>query len=341
MSFHPTARLRLAAGELDRWAERKRRSMRNAQELRCLLISPSDVAAERDAVAEVVTSWNAQIGRALGARVELVRWETHSTPDLSAPPQQVLNEQLLEGCDFAIAIFWSRIGTPTAEYASGSDEEIRRLLGAGVRVLIYFSRSPIPQGALRTDQYARLQKLRDELEPLGLLGFYESVPHLREQVQLHITSVASDLLGAAINTPGPSALQHVLTASLPDLRVSSSAGFAAFRGLPPQDTLSINVANHSPVPVYIAAIQVELDDGSNLFPRIDSVTNELNGRRTLQPGDGFDFHLVPDDVLSVITDPALMKRAMVRDAIGRVYYSDEDSFRHNVRLVFRSHARRS
>jgi len=34
-------------------------------EYKCLLISPGDVTAERDALTEVVQSWNAEIGRAL------------------------------------------------------------------------------------------------------------------------------------------------------------------------------------------------------------------------------------------------------------------------------------
>ena len=39
---------------------------------------------ERDALTELITNWNAQIGRALGARVDLVKWESHSVPDMSA-----------------------------------------------------------------------------------------------------------------------------------------------------------------------------------------------------------------------------------------------------------------
>jgi hypothetical protein len=122
--------------------------MSKITEYRCLLISPSDVAQERDALTDLVNGWNAQIGRALNVRVELVRWETHASPDLQGPPQSVLNRQLLGDCHFGIALFWSRIGTPTSSYRSGSDEEIRRLLDAGVRVLVYFNRSPIPQDNL-------------------------------------------------------------------------------------------------------------------------------------------------------------------------------------------------
>src|SRR5437867_1957784 len=107
-------------------------------EYRCLLISPSDVTEERDALTNMVQSWNAQIGGALNVRVELLRWESHATPDMTRQPQTVLNEQLLETCELGIAVFWSRIGTAMQDYESGSVEEIDRLLKRGVRVLVYF-----------------------------------------------------------------------------------------------------------------------------------------------------------------------------------------------------------
>src|SRR5262245_56094076 len=93
-------------------------------EFRCLLISPGDVTLERDAVSDAVTRWNAQVGEALGARVHVVRWETHGVPDASAPAQEVLNRQIVDDCDIGIAVFWARLGTPTGEHQSGSIEEI-------------------------------------------------------------------------------------------------------------------------------------------------------------------------------------------------------------------------
>src|SRR4051812_21745450 len=111
-------------------------------EFRCLLISPSDVASEREAVLATVVKWNAHIGQALQARIELVLWETHSVPESSARPQQSLNRQIVDDADFAVAIFWARLGTPTGTSISGSAEEIQRLLDKGVRVLPYFGTGP-------------------------------------------------------------------------------------------------------------------------------------------------------------------------------------------------------
>jgi hypothetical protein len=58
-------------------------------EYRCLLISPSDVSEERNALTEAGSSWNAQIGFGLGARLELVRWDVNATPDMATPPPRL------------------------------------------------------------------------------------------------------------------------------------------------------------------------------------------------------------------------------------------------------------
>src|SRR5687767_4662115 len=97
---------------------------RSLTEYQCLLISPGDVTQERDAVSEVVAHWNGQIGKALGCRVELVKWETHETPDASDEPQKILNGQFVDTCDLGIAAFWARIGSSTTTHPSGSAEEI-------------------------------------------------------------------------------------------------------------------------------------------------------------------------------------------------------------------------
>jgi hypothetical protein len=158
-------------------------------EYKCLLMSPSDVSEERDALTELVRLWNAQVGRGLKARVELVRWESHSVPDMSMPPQEAINTQLLESCDFGIAIFWSRVGTPTAEHPSGSIEEIFRLIQKGARVLVYFCDRPIPQPALIDDQYTKLKEIKKSFREQGLLSEYSDTNDLRPKVQLHLTSV--------------------------------------------------------------------------------------------------------------------------------------------------------
>ena len=182
-------------------------------EYRCLLISPSDVDEEREAVSAMIDHWNALVGKGLDVRVHLVRWETHGVPDVSAPPQDVLNRDMVDECDFGIAIFWTRLGSPTTTHVSGSIEEIERLRQRGARVLVYMSSAPVPQERLRDDQYHRLSEFREQLSKEGLLGTYRDVADLQEKILVHTTDVIIGLLqkdrgqlssGAVTQGPGPS-----------------------------------------------------------------------------------------------------------------------------------------
>lgn len=163
------------------------------KQFRCLLISPGDVQDERDALSEVFTNWNAHIGRALGASVELIRWETHATPAAGERPQEVLNKQIVDEADLGIALFWSRLGTPTGEFRSRSVEEITRLCVAKKRLMVYFKTAPIPQAAAN-EEFQRLMALKEELKSTALFETFDSVSSLREKVYLHLATVATDLL---------------------------------------------------------------------------------------------------------------------------------------------------
>jgi hypothetical protein len=168
---------------------------------KCLIISPGDVQAERKAVVEVFGLWDAHIGETLQCRVEAITWETHSVPDASASPQQVLNRQIVDSADLAIAIFWSRIGTPTETHVSGSAEEIERLLERGARVLVYFNDADIPQHLLQDRQYRDLIAFKERLGKRALVGRYSSVPNLTQQVLLHVTRVLVTLQPERLGLP--------------------------------------------------------------------------------------------------------------------------------------------
>lgn len=159
-------------------------------EYRCLVISPSDVDAARDTVEEAIANWNAHYGRPRNIRVAAVRWESHASPRVGASPQQFINHQLVDTCDFGIAVFWARIGSPRDR--PGSLEEIERLRQRGGQVMVYFCNKPIPQDYLRDDQYARLQEFKAEIERVCLRKLYESEEQLSRMVTEHINSLIEE-----------------------------------------------------------------------------------------------------------------------------------------------------
>ena len=308
---------------------------RTVIEYKCLLISPGDVQDERAALTDTVAQWNAQIGNALGAKVELVKWETHSAPEMSGEPQTVLNQQIVDHCDFGVAVFWYRLGTPTNNYASGSIEEINRIGESGKRLLVYFCSRAIPQDALTTDQYQKLQETKKELQQKGLLGTYSDTSNLQQQFQLHLTKVITDLL--AKDRTEISQFQNLqpTTLSKPDVRVKVNGAFVTgYEGV--EDIVSVDVQNHSPMTVFLGNVVLRLKGGNVLFPAADAVTKEFQRRRELMPGQKFSFHISPK-VIFEHTDINNILCAAVSDDIERTYESDGEALRMILQSMINKH----
>jgi hypothetical protein len=285
-------------------------------EYRCLLISPGDVEQQRAAVVEAIDRWNALVGAALDARVHLVRWETHGVPDASAPPQEVLNRQIVDECDFGIAVFWTRIGTATTTQPSGSIEEIERLRERGARVLVYVSSAPIPQDRLKDDQFQRLSEFKKRLQQEGLLGSYQDTADLRQQIPLHVTAVVAELLQKDRGQPSPGVsgpTSGVLTAPKPDVRVVVFPAETVPRTPGVKHLLGIRIQNHSPVVVYISGISILLKSGRGLLLFRDVVTGREQSRVALRPGESYMWSTSADD---------LLREVKIDDVIGAVAYDD-------------------
>ncbi|MBI3271450.1 MAG: hypothetical protein HYZ53_20840 [Planctomycetes bacterium] len=293
----------------------------------CLVISPSDVEEERKAVIEVLHYWNAQVGRGLGAHVEPVAWETHAAPELGGPPQEILNKQLLPRCDLAVAIFWSRLGTPTADYASGSLEEIDRLLAQGARVLVYFCTRSIPQERLADDQFQNLKGARKELELKGLVRTFDSVEGLREMVLLHITSSVTDLRMKATSTQPPPGAE-LLTAPRPDVRVMVANHVIFGPSSGHRHLVGVSVENHSPVVFHLSCVRIALKGTKVLMVANDALTGQLNSPRSIAPGDSLSFFIDPV-VLARSADFDLdqVDCVVALDKIHRDFRSDADQAR--------------
>lgn len=303
-------------------------------EYRCLLISPSDVDEEREALQTVVNNWNAHVGKMLRVRVELVRWETHSSPDLAGIPQEVLNSQIVDDCDLGIAIFWSRVGTPTRQHQSGSLEEIRRLLDQGRRVMGYLKNDPIPKERIDTVQLDRLKEIESDLKGRGILWTFNGTGELREKVQLHLTSAVAALLESKqLPHTGSTNIPSVI--SKPDVRVCVKTGLTFDERKRTRKIIGIKVENHSPSTVYLGSISFRLDDGRSLQVPRDSVTGLFQSRRQLNSGESFTFNLSGETLRKASIGPTAFDRVILVDDIGRMYESDRTELRAAIEEVLR------
>jgi hypothetical protein len=180
----------------------------DARVLQILIISPGDVQEEREIVSQVVFEWNYVNSRDRSIVLLPLRWETHATPEMGQRPQAVINRQVVDYCDMAIGVFWTRLGTPTGEAESGSAEEITRVVDAGKPVMLYFSRGKVDLQATDLDEYRRLVSFKEELYQKALIESYSTLNEFREtltrQLALRVRDViaqdSSSQVGAAPET---------------------------------------------------------------------------------------------------------------------------------------------
>ena len=125
-----------------------------------MIASPSDVCAERTIIREVLAEWNAVHSEMRQVVLLPVGWETHSSPEMGDRPQAIINKQILKNCDLLVGVFWTRIGTATEDYPSGTVEEIEEHIKAGKPVMLYFSSAPVLPDSVEADQYAELKRFK-------------------------------------------------------------------------------------------------------------------------------------------------------------------------------------
>lgn len=139
----------------------------NANIFRVLISSPSDTVKERQAIPEVIHSWNSVHSENFKVVLLPVLWETHTTPIMGDRPQEIINKQIVNNSDILIGTFWTRIGTKTGKAESGTVEEIKEFIKSGKPVLLYFSSRPVELDSVDQDQYARLKHLRKNVKKKG------------------------------------------------------------------------------------------------------------------------------------------------------------------------------
>jgi hypothetical protein len=180
-----------------------------------MIASPGDVAIERGLARDIVNEWNAIHGESRKMALMPIGWETHSHPSLDDRAQGVLNKQILERADLLVAIFWTRIGTPTGEAVSGSVEEIQKHVKSGKPAMIYFSNAPVRLDSVDECQFNALKEFKAELKARGLYVDYDTPSNFADLFRRHLpTKLNSDesFRLAPTNTPQePGVIDTVLS----------------------------------------------------------------------------------------------------------------------------------
>lgn len=170
----------------------------NSTRIGVMIASPGDATQERQAITDTILSWNAIFGPTLKVVLEPVKWETHATIGLRGRPQGMINEELIPKSDFLVAVFRSRIGSPTGVEDSGTIEEIKEFVKLGKHAAVYFYKGEVPINSIDHEQLKSLGAFKKELRSKGLIGEYSSAEELKNfmlaHLQMMVTKVLPDIM---------------------------------------------------------------------------------------------------------------------------------------------------
>lgn len=149
-----------------------------ARVIQVLITSPSDVPKSIiENVIESINDWNKINSESRRIMLKPVRWETDVYASLNnKEPQHIINTQIVSASDILIGVFWTRIGTPTENYESGSVEEIEKHIGRQKPAMLYFLRKKVPLDLLNNDESKlQFEKLEAFKRKWSRNGIYKDI----------------------------------------------------------------------------------------------------------------------------------------------------------------------
>lgn len=159
---------------------------KNVTQYDLLISCPGDVQSEVEIIKQIIDDFNERYSDTLGISLRARHWKKSSYAQSGGKPQALLNEQFVKQCDAAVAVFWTRFGTPTDEYGSGSEEEIELMLGADKQVFMYFSDRPTPPSAHNPAEYERINAFREKYKDRGIYFTYTSDEEFTKLFTAHL-----------------------------------------------------------------------------------------------------------------------------------------------------------
>ena len=144
----------------------------NTKEIQVFLASPGDVSKEREAITRLLGEWNTLYSKDKGISLNVLRWEKDLATRSGVKAQAEITEQLLKNSDILIGIFWSRFGSPTDKYMSGTLEEISYFLDRKKPVIMYFIDRLVSPSHIKGKDIDSIETFKNEY---GKIGIYKSI----------------------------------------------------------------------------------------------------------------------------------------------------------------------
>lgn len=165
-----------------------------------LISCPGDAESFIPYIEKALDDFNAGYGREHGLCVIAHYFHKDSYGQLGTSPQDAVNRQFADKCDFAIAVFNKKIGTPTKEYISGTVEEIERKIIDKKHVFLFFRSITISDHASKDEleHFTLLRQLKDRYKENGLYTEFRTKNDLKDSVAKQLQKYFSEQIGDRI-----------------------------------------------------------------------------------------------------------------------------------------------
>jgi len=158
-----------------------------------LISCPGDVTKFVEILENVMSKFNNFYGRENSIVLRPISWTNNAFPQFGSHPQKILDKQIVDKADFAVAVFWTRFGTETEDYGSGTEEEIERMLNDGKQVFLYFLDKPVQPSKIDHSQYMKIREFRERQKNKGLFFTIPDENDLsnsfREHLEMYMESI--------------------------------------------------------------------------------------------------------------------------------------------------------
>jgi len=223
--------------------------------VKILVASPGDVLKERKIVEQVIKKWNILHSEERKLVLDAVLWESRTAPESGERTQGIINRQIVDQCDFAIGIFWTKIGTPTGVAPGGAVEEVQRMIENGKQVMLYFSDKPISPSAIDALQKAKIDEFRASIQRNALVAVYDKHKQFKDKLADDIFTQVRCWYGhqGEDETNLSSANQITLDAlSCYQVMLRENLGLIRMIGLPGVDSAKVNLDDNTFVPLRLS-----------------------------------------------------------------------------------------
>jgi hypothetical protein len=266
--------------------------------VKILIASPGDVAEERGIVAEEISTWNLVNRDVYGIDLEAVMWETHAHAASGERVQGILNVQIVDQCDFAIAMFHSRIGTDTGVARGGAVEEVEKMLEQKKQVMCFFSGMSHPNKA-DTDQINAVREFKAKMQSKALCVDYDDLNDFRLKVVRHLGLYMSKRYGLSNEAhEALASYQGFLKREFENHNLSGSSAIANFA-----------------VPLSDTFVSLRLSDTQRSDAPLDCEYNRvaiLEGTRVRSPEEVIKLVFRKQHLMLVIGNPGSGKTTLMK-----------------------------